>query len=84
MSRFPGELFLSDFPTYMTYVMLVYSQKLCIGKQTPLTDIALDYTELRFRVIQASTKCVSEAVTHIAFIIKETVAKGRIANSSII
>ena len=83
MSRVPGDLFLSDFPTYMAYVMQVYSQKLCIGKQIPLIDIALDYMELRFRVIQASVKCASGVATHISFIIKETVAKGRIAYSSI-
>jgi len=56
MSRIPGDLFLPDFPTYMAYVMLVYSQKLCIGKKIPLIDIALDYMELRFRVLQASVK----------------------------
>ena len=68
----------------MAFVMLVYSQKLCIGKQISRIDIALDYRELRFRVTQASAKCVSEAATHIAFIIKETVTKGRISYSSII
>jgi hypothetical protein len=83
MSRFPGDLFLSDISTYMAYVMLVYSQKLCIGKQIPLVDIALDYRELRIRVAQASVKCASEVTTHNAFTIKETITKGRIAYSSV-
>ena len=84
MSRFPGDLFLSDFPIYMAYVMQIYSQRLWIGKQIPLIDIALDYTELRFRVKQASVKCASEVATHISFIIKETIAKDRIAYTSIV
>jgi hypothetical protein len=84
MSRFPRDLFLSYFPTYMAYIMLVYSKKLCIVKQMPFTDIALDYMGLRFRVIRASVKCVPEVATHTAFIIKETVAKGSIVYSSVI